>query len=299
MFPAAFLAGVEETLPHPLHRYFDLIVGTSTGGIIALGLALGFKASEILNFYEHHGPKIFCGNGALLTLKQALWRKYSQRYLNTALRKTFGDRLIGQAKTRLVVTSMNIDTGGVHLFKTAHHERFTRDYKVSVVEAALATSAAPTFFPQHKSTEGIPLIDGGLWANNPIGVAVAEAIGVLEWSKAEIKVLSLGCTQDLFDVGLRRKRSIGLAWATAPKIAEVFMQGQSNGALGMAYTMLGHDNIFRVNQTVTKGRFQLDAAKKSSELTALGKNSARHETPKLGPVFFQETAPAFAPCHQI
>ena len=58
-FPAAFLANLEQNLEHSIGRYFDLISGTSTGGIIAIGLALGMTAMEILELYENKGPAIF------------------------------------------------------------------------------------------------------------------------------------------------------------------------------------------------------------------------------------------------
>ena len=58
-FPAAFLASLEEHLEHPIGRYFDLITGTSTGGIIAIGLGLGLRAADILDFYDKQGPSIF------------------------------------------------------------------------------------------------------------------------------------------------------------------------------------------------------------------------------------------------
>src|SRR5947207_9104557 len=59
VFPAAFLARLEEHLEHPIGRYFDLIAGTSTGGIIAIGLGLGLSAGDIVKLYVEQGPAIF------------------------------------------------------------------------------------------------------------------------------------------------------------------------------------------------------------------------------------------------
>lgn len=291
VFPAAFLADIEDTLEHPIYRYFDLIAGTSTGGIIALALALGLKASEILDFYKTYGSKIFAGNRFVLTIKQALWRKYGHQHLRRALEETFGDKLIGDARTRLVIPSMNIDTGEVHIFKTKHHPKFERDYKVQAVEAALATASAPTYFPLFKTASEFPLVDGGLWANNPVGMAVVEAIGVLGWPKENLRVLSIGCTESPFDVGLLRKRNIGWYWAT--KTIDAFMAGQSSGSLGTAYSLVGHESVIRINQIVTKGRFALDSAKQVSELSALGRNRARNESAKIKPIFFETPAEQF------
>lgn len=297
VFPAAFLADIEETLPSPIASYFDLIVGTSTGGIIALGLGLGLKASEILEFYKKYGPEIFKGNRFVLSLKQALWRKYSHAYLRRALEETFGEKLIGHAQTRLVIPSMNIDTGEVHLFKTAHHEKFERDYKVPAVEAALATSSAMTYFPLFRNSLDFPLVDGGVWANNPVGLAVVEAIGVLNWPKDRLKVLSIGCTDSPFDVGLLRKWDIGWRWLF--KAVDAFMKGQCSGSLGTAYTLVGHENVMRINEMVSSGRFALDSSKAILDLCALGRNRARNESAKLKPVFFQECAEPFIPFRQV
>ena len=295
VFPAAFLADIEITLPHAIGSYFDLIVGTSTGGIIALGLGLGLTASEILDFYRQHGPKIFKGNRFVLTVKQALWRKYSNEQLRRALEETFGNRTLSESKNRLVIPSFNIDTGEVYIYKTRHHERFERDYEKTAVEAALATASAPTFFPLFKNSSEASLVDGGVWANNPTSVAVAEAIGTLGWSKDQLRVLSIGCTEEPFDVGLRGRKNIGVLWAFAPQTANVLMQGQSSGSLGLAYTVLGHENVIRINETVRSGRFGMDKAKTKliAELVGLGRNRARNESGRIKPIFFDRTAEPF------
>lgn len=284
-------------MPDPIHSYFDLVVGTSTGGIIALGLGLGFRASEILDFYRNYGPQIFGGNRFVLTLKQALWRKYSHENLRRALEETFGDRLIGHAKTRLVIPSLNIDTGEVHLFKTALHERFERDYKVRAFEAALATASAPTYFPLFRTSSDFPLVDGGVWANNPVGLAVVEAVGVLGWPRDRLKVLSIGCTDEPFDVGRLRKLNIGWLWAT--RMVDAFMRAQSSGSLGTAYSLAGHENVARINQTVSRKRFALDSAQGIADLCALGRYRVRNESAKIKPAFFEGLAEPFKPYKQV
>ncbi len=142
-FGASLLADFEETLGEPLVDYFDLIAGTSTGGIIALGLGLGLSAADILAFYEEQGPVVFDGGRGLVG--RLVGARYDSRPLREALQSVFGDRVLGEAKTRLIIPATNLDTGEVRVFKTAHHERFERDYKAHVVDVALATAAAPTF----------------------------------------------------------------------------------------------------------------------------------------------------------
>jgi len=82
VFPAAFLAKIEETTGKRIVDHFDLIVGTSTGGIIAIGLALGLPASEILQFYESYGPKIFAGNRYVRLARQVGFAKYRSEPLS-------------------------------------------------------------------------------------------------------------------------------------------------------------------------------------------------------------------------
>lgn len=297
VYPAAFLADIEETLPEPIYKYFDLIVGTSTGGIIALGLGLGLKASEILKFYEDYGPHIFKGNRFYLQLKHFAWRRYGHEKLKESLSKTFGEKLLGDSKTRLVIPSMNIDRDCVHLFKTAHHPKFERDYKEKVVDVALATASAPTYFPIFRSSKDFQLIDGGVWANNPAGIAAVEAIGVLNWSKENTRILSIGCTEESTRVGWLRRNHITIPWAR--EMVNVFMKGQSSGSLGTAYSLLGHENVVRVNDVVPKGSLALDSPRNIPELRGLGRNRSRQESPFLKMMFFEETVQSFEPYQKL
>lgn len=160
--PVSLLAHMEEALTHPIADYFDLVVGTSTGAIIALALGLGLSARETLAFYEKRGPEIFYGNRRFQACQSWFRAKYNPRPLRTALKDVFGERTLGESKKRLVIPSFNIDTGEVHVWKTAHDPRFERDYKSLAVDVALSTAAAPTYFPTHQLACGTPLIDGGM-----------------------------------------------------------------------------------------------------------------------------------------
>lgn len=214
VFPAALLAAVEEAIDDRIVRYFDLIVGTSTGGIIAIGLGLGLSAQQLLDLYLQHGPTIFGGNKRFRAIRQLMWTKYSAEPPWSALEGIIGDRKLGESSVRLVIPSANVLTGEVYLYKTAHHPKFERDYRERAMTAALATTAAPTYFPVHKSDNGLPVVDGGTFANNPVGLAVVEAIGVLGWPREEIDVLSLGCTTEALDIRTGRNTRQGLAfWA--------------------------------------------------------------------------------------
>ena len=300
VFPASFLATVEDALGKPISHFFDLIVGTSTGGIIALGLGLGFSAQQMMAFYEESGPAIFGGNGSLRLLRRLARAKYKPSALKAALHGAFGERLIGESQTRLVIPSFNIENGEVHVWKTAHHPRLERDYKHRAVEVALSTAAAPTYFPTYLTKAGIPLIDGGVWANNPVAIAVVEAIGILRWDAAEIQILSLGCTTPPLAANWGRNHSLGIVgWSH--KIVDVFMAAQSASATGMAQHLLADRNqLLRINPIVGQGRFDVDKIDGIPILRGLGTSEARKALPELRKRFFDlPEAETFIPDHVL
>src|SRR6202140_48322 len=149
-FTAAVLAEWEKQTGRVIADHFDLIAGTSTGGIIALGLGLGLPATEILEFYQKEGPKIFPNITAHQTLSlnlRHLWGpKYSAEPLRKALKGVFGDKRLKDSKCRLLIPAYDVVAGRVYLFKTRHDPRFIFDQDALAVEVALATAAAPTFF---------------------------------------------------------------------------------------------------------------------------------------------------------
>ncbi|WP_145950061.1 CBASS cGAMP-activated phospholipase [Paenibacillus sp. Y412MC10] len=298
VFPASFLATIEEAVGGNIGQYFDLIVGTSTGGIIALGLASGMSSKDVLRFYEESGPEIFKGNRVLRFVRQIGVAKYSQKPLKDALTACFGDKLLGECKTRVVIPSLNLETGEVYVYKTAHHDRFKRDFKERLVDVALATSAAPTYFPTMRSAAGTPLVDGGLWANNPVGTAVVEAIGVLGWKQGEFEVLSIGCTTDPLSIKWGRVLPLGMGY-WAKKSVEAFMKAQSSQSLGTAQLLGGHGHIYRYDPVLPHKRFSLDGTNEITSLKGLGSSKAREALPTLERVFFESEAAPFQPCHHL
>jgi len=288
VFPAAFLSELEKSLKSPLHRYFDLIAGTSTGGMIALALGLGLSASRVLDFYKQHGPKIFANPKG--RMRRFFAPKYSPDSLRKALAEVFGDAKLGDSRVRLMIPSFSADNGEIHIYKTRHHERFLTDFRELMTDVALATTAAPTYFPAHRGAGGAMYIDGGLWANNPVGNAVVEAITWLGRSAQDIDVLSIGCTQfptSFADLDGQKD------WAF--KFAEAALRGQSGGSLGIAYSILGHERVVRVNPAAPENKFDLDKIGSISELERYGYIEGRKASSDLLPRFFFSEAEIFKP----
>ena len=307
--PAAFLAQIEETTAQRIVDHFDLVVGTSTGGIIALGIGLGIPCNEILEFYRWHGPRVFGkprGRSPAATLVSTVWRearglvtsKHKPEPLLTALETVFRNRRLGESSTRLVVPAWDSQRRHPCLFKTAHHPRFEIDYNRRVVDIAMATAAAPTYLPAHRM-HGIDFVDGGVWANNPAAVAAIEAVAVLGWQPQDTAMLSLGCTDEALVVptkmGMVNGASIGV---------EMLMQGQGLSALEAARILLRdssgeQDRVCRVDETVKRGFAKLDDAKQIEKLEGLGRAQARKWLPRVRKQFLMKHRQRFVPCREV
>ncbi|MES2863005.1 MAG: CBASS cGAMP-activated phospholipase [Bacteroidota bacterium] len=186
LYSASVLSKIEEKTGKKISDNFQMICGTSTGGIIALGLAKGLTADELVNFYINKGPKIFSTfkyrlieklNRKLLFIKQLLIRsKFSNKELEKALIEVFGDSKLSDLKTLLCIPSFNLSTGKPRVFKNSSNTTpFFRDGNLKIVDVALSTSAAPTYFPVHSIDEDL-YVDGGVWANNPALCGLFEAL---------------------------------------------------------------------------------------------------------------------------
>lgn len=293
VFPAAFLAGLEDRLGGSVADYFDLIAGTSTGGIIAIGLGLGLTSQEILRLYCENANRIF-PRGHGFPVRGVFRAKYANSALRQVLTEIFGDRLLGESSTRLVIPSLNLAAEKVHIYRTSHTVSVLDDGNVRAVEVALATVAAPSYFPIHLSPDGVPFIDGSLWARNPVGLAAIEALGTLGWARDQIRVLSLGCTSSRLNIAWRKRTSFGSSYWGA-RLADVFFTAQCSSALVTAQTLVGSEHVFRINPDMSRQRFALDAVEHLWALRALGEQEASHTYSQLAPVFFREKAARFLP----
>ena len=217
VFTAAFLGEIERMAGVRIADYFDLIAGTSTGGIIALGLGVGLSASELLDFYLSNGNAIFpsVGIGVRLwrNLRWAVRGKHDSEQLKKALVSVFDDKKLGDSSTRLVIPAFDATNGRAIVFKTAHCHDLKQDHLARCVDVALATSAAPTYLPVHEFPDGRSYLDGGVWANNPMLVGILEAVTKLQCPATTIDVLSIGTTEEPFHVDQRLRKSGGfLKW---------------------------------------------------------------------------------------
>lgn len=297
IFTAAFLAQLEEDVGKPVVQSFDLIVGTSTGGIIAAGLGAGLSAAAILDAYVEGASAVFPGPRSLRQLRQAIRPKYPDTGRERLLRALLGEMTLGESRKPLVLPSFNLGSHSVYLFKTPHHERLRRDWRVPLWQAAMATSAAPTYFPAFElPSDHSRLIDGGVWANNPCMVGVAEAVSLFDRPLASIRLLSVGTTSPHRRRGRQLDHGGLLQWIRSPTILDTLMAGQSAGAFTQAVHLLGPAHAHRVDVPTPTGRFRLDRANPEDLIAAAG-DISRIFCPTYTNVFGDHEAAPYLPFH--
>ncbi|QHC75262.1 CBASS cGAMP-activated phospholipase [Rathayibacter sp. VKM Ac-2805] len=293
LFTAHVLARLEDDLKVSIRDSFDLIAGTSAGGIIALALGAGVPPAEIVEDYSRLVRSVFPPRRQRLMglPRRAFSAGYSQTALRDALLEVFGDRNLGDSDKRLVIPTWNSQRGGVYLFKTRHHPELRRDWKLPMVDVALATSAAPSFFPAAR-VDSQRFIDGGVWANNPSVVAIAEAVKTLAVPLGDIRLLNIGTTEasavssdHLDDAGL-------IGWA--PRVVDLVLAASSRGGQAVAQNLLGKQRYHRFDAVVPRGKFVLDRVD-AVGIAGVAADASRVLAPIYEKYFKSHKSPPFSP----
>lgn len=275
-FSASVLATLEQSTGCHCIDHFDLITGTSTGGIIAIGLGLGLSAEEILGFYREQGPIIFKNAGItyqfLQKVRHIFQPKHSQETLRKSLRSVFGNQKFGESRCRLLIPTYDAIGGRIFLMKTAHHERFQYDISALAVDVALATASAPTYFsaapfPVH---QGASYVDGGVWANCPALAGLVEAVHFLNVPPDQIDILNIGTTATPFSISQNTQAGV-FSWAKS--LINLFMNSQAEASRATSY-LLTKGGFYNINYVATPGRFSLDDSSKINDLINLGRSEA-------------------------
>ncbi len=187
LYSAKVLSVFEETYHTSCSDHFDLLCGTSTGGIIALAISQRIPMADVVEFYKKYGPSIFSKKNKRWSIKDnirsirqvLISSKYSQKILKKALQEQFGDKTLKDSHNLLCIPAYNMTNARPRIFKK-DYEEFNQDDEKSYVEIALATSAAPTYLPV-VDIDSIMYADGGLYANDPTLIGLTEAL--YKWIK--------------------------------------------------------------------------------------------------------------------
>lgn len=193
LYTATVLSELESALGRPIASHFDLICGTSAGGMLALGLAADIPAIELKALFEEQGNRIF-GCRSLLRRVFGFWltAKHASAGLRDVLNERFQTMTVGDLKHRVLVPAVNYSTGRGQFFKTPHHPSFELDHRMRLVDVALATAAAPVYFPLSRNERGV-FADGGLVGNAPGLFGLHEVLTFLAPNQqARVRVLAIG-----------------------------------------------------------------------------------------------------------
>ncbi|MBA2517867.1 MAG: patatin-like phospholipase family protein [Solirubrobacterales bacterium] len=233
LIPAVVLAEIERRTDKRIAELFDLIAGTSTGGILACALTAPgprgagsprYTAAELSGFYEEEGPHIFSRSllKRIVSLEGLVDERYEDDGLNRALTTYLKDTRLRDAVTPILVAAYDLERRAAFFFRSG---RAVSDaaHDFSMVDVARATSAAPTYFEPIEISDAAgarryPLVDGGVFAINPAMCAYAD---VPDPTRIEL-IASLGTGKVTRPVDYRKARSWGqLEWAR-PLIDVVF-----------------------------------------------------------------------------
>ncbi|MDO8754179.1 MAG: patatin-like phospholipase family protein, partial [Anaerolineales bacterium] len=273
IIPAKALMMLEQELGKTVGEIFRLSVGTSTGAILAAGIASGLNAQSLLDLYLLLGDQIF----KKLRWPQSwiwLWRGY--RYSRQPLVKHFGamlqDKTLGdlwnaKPSSALVTTTYDLITNQTRFVKTYKPEY--QDWPV--IKAVIASSAAPTYFPVIEGR----FTDGGVGSyNNPCFLAAFEAVNYLKWDVKETTLISLGTGRALEHVKVGDPdRYTVIDWV--PQVIESRAQDATDQQIGLVKLMFpGLD--FRRIQVDLKEPIGVDAASKIPDLLKYGEEMGTH-----------------------
>ena len=250
IFPAGILAHLEEHClgGEPVGDYFDLITGTSTGGIIALGLGAGLTAHSMMNLYISEGHRVFPPvqrSKSRRLINRVLRNRYDRSTLDELLRQTLGSSKLRDSKYRLLIPATEAKHGDPCVYKTPHHPGYFLDGDKPMWEVAAATSAAPTYLKPVIQDDYI-LLDGGIWANNPTLMGLVEALTCFTVERHQIEILSIGCGQKGFRIN--QKQTAGAGQYQWREIIHVAMHYQSLTAVNQAGLLIGRDKVTRLDR---------------------------------------------------
>lgn len=245
LIPAMLLEYIEKQTDKPIASCFDLIAGTSTGGILACGLTVPghqsgvrYSAGQLAELYREKGKKIFpktrWRNIPLAGLiADTLDEKFDAGGLEDTLEEYFKNTMLAETVTPILVTSYAIERRAPFLFKTTQAIGRPDSHNFLLKQIARATSAAPTYFEpavldrENVNDDYYALIDGGVFANNPSMCALSEALATHKASLQDIELVSLGTGRMTRPVPVREARGWGLAGWVRP-VLSIMMDGMAD-----------------------------------------------------------------------
>lgn len=281
LYTARALQVMEAQAGMPIGRCFDLVCGTSIGGIVGLAVAFEVPMQKVVDVFVEYGESIFPPHAppksAAAKLLDLCTHLKKPRYRTKPLREVItklipADATLADAIHPITIPAVNVTEGKPQIFKTRHIAEWSRDWKLKVVDVALATSAAPTFFELAEINNNL-YADGGLFANAPDLVALHEAEHFLHVSKNAFRLLSIGTTTQKYSLSFSAGRNFGiLDWMTNQRLFSVMISAQQQFVDQLAAHRLA-ENYVRIDYLPSDEQSKdlgLDVASASAQKTLLG-----------------------------
>lgn len=273
--PAAILAYWEREQKGRVADRFDFFAGTSTGAIVAASLAAGLSAETVFDLFVTETEGIF-KRGDVGFWQRALSYKgwalpaYSSDRLRTVLESHLADMTLGECPRPLVVTSLDVVNGIPKIFRSGHHPQCGSDRDVRLVDAVLASSAAPVFFPSVRAGAST-YVDGAMWANNPSLVALLESQAI---ASGEPNLVSISCGHPIWSgrLGFGGKR--GLVGWSVPFVT-LMITAQADGVHSYMQRLVPPERYCRIDPTLPRHLASIESAANQSELVARAQEAAR------------------------
>ena len=242
LFTARVLAGLEEAAGKPIGQCFDLICGTSIGGMIAMGLGIEKSAEKIAEIICKQGADIFSGKWCGL-----MSAKHDNKALAETMNAVFGDDKLRDCKHKILVPVVNYSTGKPRMFKTW----WPMDGELRIADTVMAATAAPYYFPiwRMPGKDRIAYVDGGVYANSPGLLGVHEAVFRLGNDLEKVSLLSIGTMQENECIGNDKLNRGLVRWNKS--LFDVIASAQDNLAHFMLKQQLG-DHYQRIEKSPTR-----------------------------------------------
>jgi patatin-like phospholipase/acyl hydrolase len=285
--PVLIIQEIERRTGKKITDLFDLIAGTSTGGLIACGLAVSdngttpkYTIEDIAKVYSDRGKDIFPEKNFLKSIISGITAlkqpKYSAKGLQKVLEELFGNTRMSDCIKPVFVSSFDLFNNEALLFKSRHALNYAENNAL-LVDVCRATSAAPTYLPAYKfiyENKQRVCVDGGIYMNNPSMGALIEVLkyhNESPYNRAELKlddvtVLSLGTGHYTGEIARQKVESWGLLdWAS--KITDVMMQAVNQTTTYETEELLSTGNFLRINPHILDPRFadMADSSKKAHD----------------------------------
>lgn len=283
LYSAQMLKRMKKDCNIDFYNDFDLIVGTSTGSILAGSIVKQIDIDKVIALYVNKGKDIF--KKRWLSRIGLFASKYNPNPLKEQLKAIFETTTLGDIKKPLLINATDIGNSTQFVFKTTFNEqkdsngnikKLVRDKDILLSDAILASSSAPIFFPPHKVGNFL-LADGGLWANSPVLVALAEAKKIFKIEPNDVVIVSIGTGVEENDYHINTKWWGFLTGWKREKLISMILNLQTKTNNSLLQFLMPKENILRLTYTSDKALPLDDVSQNENLLSKADKDfSDRH-----------------------